>query len=82
MSRVLVVTNDFPPRPGGIQTFVHELIRRLDPKDVVVYTSRWKEWAAFDRDQPFEVIREDTSVLLPPLVCWHRSCAPPAPNDW
>ena len=60
-----MVTNDFPPRPGGIQTFVHELIRRLDPKDVVVYTSRWKGWERFDADQQFEVIREDTSVLLP-----------------
>ena len=49
MARLLVVTNDFPPRPGGIQTFVHELVRRLDPADVVVYTSRWKGWEAFDR---------------------------------
>jgi phosphatidylinositol alpha-1,6-mannosyltransferase len=65
MARLLVVTNDFPPRPGGIQTFVHELVRRLDPADVVVYTSRWKGWEAFDREQPFEVVREDTSVLLP-----------------
>ena len=65
MTRVLVVTNDFPPRPGGIQTFVHELLRRLDPDDVVVYGSRWKGWEAFDREQPFEVVREDTSVLLP-----------------
>jgi phosphatidylinositol alpha-1,6-mannosyltransferase len=65
MGRLLVVTNDFPPRPGGIQTFVHELVRRLDPADVVVYTSRWKGWEAFDREQPFEVVREDTSVLLP-----------------
>lgn len=65
MTKVLVVTNDFPPRPGGIQTFVHELVRRLDPADVTVYTSRWKGWEAFDRDQPFEVVREDTSVLLP-----------------
>ena len=65
MTKVLVVTNDFPPRPGGIQTFVHELVRRLDPSDVTVYTSRWKGWEAFDRDQPFEVVREDTSVLLP-----------------
>jgi phosphatidylinositol alpha-1,6-mannosyltransferase len=65
MTRVLVVTNDFPPRPGGIQTFVHELLRRLDPADVVVYTSRWKGWEEFDRQQPFEVVREDTSVLLP-----------------
>ena len=65
MTRVLVVTNDFPPRPGGIQTFVHELLRRFDPADVVVYASRWKGWEEFDREQPFEVVREDTSVLLP-----------------
>ncbi len=65
MARLLVVTNDFPPRPGGIQTFVHELVRRLDPADVVVYTSRWNGWEAFDREQPFEVVREDTSMLLP-----------------
>ncbi len=65
MTRILVVTNDFPPRPGGIQTFVHELVRRLDPADVVVYTSRWKGWEEFDREQPFEVVREDTSMLLP-----------------
>ena len=57
MTRLLVVTNDFPPRPGGIQTFVHELVRRLDPADVVVYTSRWKGWEAFDREQPFEVVQ-------------------------
>ena len=65
MSRVLVVTNDFPPRPGGIQTFVYELVRRLDPDQVVVYTSKWKGWSEFDAAQPFPVIREDTSVLLP-----------------
>jgi phosphatidylinositol alpha-1,6-mannosyltransferase len=65
MARLLVVTNDFPPRPGGIQTFVHELVRRLDPADIIVYTSRWKGWEAFDREQPFEVVREDTSMLLP-----------------
>ena len=65
MSRVLVVTNDFPPRPGGIQTFVYELVRRLDPDQVVVYTSKWKGGREFDAVQPFPVIREDTSVLLP-----------------
>jgi phosphatidylinositol alpha-1,6-mannosyltransferase len=65
VTRTLVVTNDFPPRPGGIQTFVHELVRRLDPADVVVYASKWKGWEDFDREQPFEVVREDTSMLLP-----------------
>jgi phosphatidylinositol alpha-1,6-mannosyltransferase len=65
MSRVLVVTNDFPPRPGGIQTFVHELLRRLPPDRVVVLTSRWRGWERFDAAQPFPIVRADTSVLLP-----------------
>lgn len=64
-TRTLVVTNDFPPRPGGIQTFVHELVRRLPSDDVLVYASRFRGWQAFDAEQPFEVVREDTSVLLP-----------------
>jgi len=27
--RTLIVTNDFPPRRGGIQSFVHALATRL-----------------------------------------------------
>jgi phosphatidylinositol alpha-1,6-mannosyltransferase len=65
VSRVLVVTNDFPPRPGGIQTFVYELVRRMPAVEVVVYTSRWRGWKEFDAAQDFEVVREDTQVLLP-----------------
>lgn len=65
MSRVLVVTNDFPPRPGGIQAFVHGLVSRLPASDVVVYTSRWRGWQTWDATQPYEIVREDTSVLLP-----------------
>lgn len=65
MTRTLVVTNDFPPRPGGIQTFVHEMVRRLPSDDVLVYASRFRGFEAFDAEQPFAVVREDTSVLLP-----------------
>jgi phosphatidylinositol alpha-1,6-mannosyltransferase len=65
MTRTLLVTNDFPPRPGGIQQFVHNLAVRQPPGSVVVYASTWKGAAAFDAEQPFEVIREDTGVLLP-----------------
>jgi phosphatidylinositol alpha-1,6-mannosyltransferase len=63
--RVLVVTNDFPPRAGGIQTFVYELVRRLPPAEVTVFTSTWKGAAEFDAEQPFEVIRIDGSMMLP-----------------
>ena len=63
--RTLLVTNDFPPRPGGIQRFVHDLAVRQPSGSLVVYTSRWRGWEAFDAAQPFDVIRENTSVLLP-----------------
>ena len=65
MTKTLLVTNDFPPRPGGIQSFVHNLAIRQPPGSVVVYASRWRGAAEFDAAQPFEVIREDTSVLVP-----------------
>ncbi|MBQ1033979.1 glycosyltransferase family 4 protein [Micromonospora parva] len=69
MSRTLLITNDFPPRPGGIQSFVHNLAVRQPAGSVVVYASSWRGAAKFDADQPFEVIRERTRVLLPtPLV--------------
>lgn len=59
----LVVTNDFPPRTGGIQTFVHGLCRGLG--DVIVYAPAWPGAAGFDRAQPFPVIRHPTSLMLP-----------------
>jgi phosphatidylinositol alpha-1,6-mannosyltransferase len=65
MGRTLLITNDFPPRPGGIQQFVHNLAVRQPAGSVVVYASTWRGAAAFDAEQPFEVVREDTSVLLP-----------------
>ena len=63
--RVLCVTNDFPPRPGGIQQFVHSLATRLPADEVVVYTSRWPGFEAFDAAQPFPVVRHATTMLLP-----------------
>ena len=65
MPPLLVVTNDFPPRKGGIQTFVHEIVRRLPPADVTVLTSRWQGWEEFDAEQPYRVVRRDTSVMVP-----------------
>lgn len=63
--KTLVVTNDFPPRPGGIQTFVWELLTRLDPAEVVVFASKWGGSEAFDDQAPFPVIRQPGSVMLP-----------------
>jgi phosphatidylinositol alpha-1,6-mannosyltransferase len=65
MAKTLVITNDFPPRPGGIQTFVHGLIEGLDPEDVVVLSSKFKGWQEFDKLQKYKVFRYDTEMLLP-----------------
>jgi phosphatidylinositol alpha-1,6-mannosyltransferase len=70
--KTLIVTNDFPPRPGGIQAFLHNMALRLDPERLVVYASTWKRsregieaTAAFDAEQPFIVVRDRTTMLLP-----------------
>ena len=65
MARHLLVTNDFPPKVGGIQTYLWELWRRLPADDFTVLTSPYEKAADFDRDQPFEVIRTREPVLLP-----------------
>ena len=64
MRRTLIVTNDFPPRRGGIQSFVHELALRLDPDDLTVYAPKWDGAAEFDARQPFEVVRHPTSLMI------------------
>lgn len=61
----LLVTNDFPPKVGGIQNYLWELWRRLPAEDVVVFTSKHRDSAAFDAEQPFQIIRHTKSVLLP-----------------
>lgn len=72
MHKTLIVTNDFPPRPGGIQAFLYNMALRLDPDRIVVYASTWKRGAegaeataAFDAEQPFMVVRDRTTMLLP-----------------
>ena len=63
--RTLVVTNDFPPRQGGIQTFVAALLERRPPGSLVVLASRSPGWEAYDAALPYPVVRRPTSMLLP-----------------
>ncbi|MEU3301255.1 MULTISPECIES: glycosyltransferase family 4 protein [unclassified Streptomyces] len=65
MSTTLIVTNDFPPRQGGIETFVHAMATRVPGDDVVVYTSSEPGAAAFDAGLPFPVLRDPSRMLLP-----------------
>lgn len=63
-SRTLVVTNDFPPTRGGIETVVRQLCERLSP-DVVVHTSRHPHADDFDGGLPYPVVRDPSWPLLP-----------------
>ncbi len=72
MIRHLLVTNDFPPKIGGIQSYLWELWRRLPPEDVTVLTSPYAGAADFDRAQPFRVERTREPVLLPSPVMVRR----------
>lgn len=65
MSRILFVTNDFPPRRGGIESFILALCERLPADEVVVYTSSMPGDREYDAGLPFPVYRDPTSTLLP-----------------
>ena len=61
----LLVTNDFPPKVGGIQSYLWELWRRLPPEEVTVLTTAHAGAAAFDAEQAYRVVRRSEPVLLP-----------------
>jgi phosphatidylinositol alpha-1,6-mannosyltransferase len=65
MRRHLLVTNDFPPKIGGIQSYLWELWRRLPPESLAVYTTPYRGAATFDAHQRFEVERSPEPVLGP-----------------
>lgn len=61
------MTNDFPPRPGGIQAYLHALATRLP--NLVVYAPSWESPSGshpeFDAAQPFPVVRHPGTLMLP-----------------
>lgn len=63
--RTLVITNDFPPRAGGIETYVEQLLARLDPDDVVVHACAQDGAEEHDRTLPYPVVRDPARLLLP-----------------
>jgi phosphatidyl-myo-inositol dimannoside synthase len=65
VGRTLVVTNDFPTRRGGIESFVFALCNRLPAADVVVYTASMPGAAELDARLPYPVVRDPATTLLP-----------------
>lgn len=69
MPSILLVTNDFGPRAGGIETFVIGLLERIPRGEVIVYTSAQEDSKAFDQrwndEYGVKVIRDRSTILLP-----------------
>jgi phosphatidylinositol alpha-1,6-mannosyltransferase len=69
VATTLFISNDFGPRAGGIETFVHGLVQRLPKGSVIVYTSAQAATSDFDakwlQDFGVEVIRDRSKILLP-----------------
>jgi phosphatidylinositol alpha-1,6-mannosyltransferase len=63
--RTLIVTNDFPPRTGGIESFVLAMAKRMPPDAVIVHTSRQRGDAEFDAGLDFRVVRDRSRIMLP-----------------
>ena len=67
MPRTLLVTNDFPPTIGGIQSYLRDFLSTLDSRDVVVFASTQDAQAAaeYDRGVDYTVVRWPRKVMLP-----------------
>ncbi|VEG56290.1 group 1 glycosyl transferase [Mycolicibacterium aurum] len=71
MKRVLLVTNDFPPRRGGIQSYLEALVGQLVPVDdyaFTVYAPTWKGAEDYDNVAAaggYDVVRHPGTLMVP-----------------
>src|SRR5690242_20359689 len=83
MTRVLLVTNDFPPRRGGIQSYLEAFVRQLASSGVhrlTVYAPKWKGAEAYDNAavasaaSGYRVVRHPTTLMIPEPTVATRMC--------
>lgn len=55
----LLVTNDYPPKVGGIQSYLWELWRRMDTNRFAVVTTPHSDSHKFDQSQNYPIRRYD-----------------------
>jgi phosphatidylinositol alpha-1,6-mannosyltransferase len=67
-----LVTNDFPPKHGGIQSYLFELWRRLPPAETTVLTTSFPGAPGWDAQQAFRIERVRERVLLPTAAAVRR----------
>jgi phosphatidyl-myo-inositol dimannoside synthase len=63
--KTLLVTNDFPPRVGGIQRTLGALVGELPPERVAVLCPSWQRAESFDANVPYRVFRQPERFLWP-----------------
>lgn len=75
LPRTLLVTNDYPPRPGGIQSYLQSIVDHLPPDRVTVYAPRWRGSEEFDAAAPYRIVRHPTTLMLPSPAVARRAAA-------
>ena len=68
MTRILLVTNDFPPRRGGIQSYLEQFVNRLagtGEHQLTVYAPRWEGAQGYDLAAPFQIVRHPGTLMVP-----------------
>lgn len=63
--RTLLVTNDFPPRVGGIERMLEALVKQLPADRIAVFCSGHDRAEAFDVAAPYRVLRQRERFLWP-----------------
>ena len=63
--RSLFITQDFPPRIGGAQSYYWGVMQTLRPEDLVIVAPHHPDAAAFDASHPYRVVRSSHSIMLP-----------------
>ncbi|WP_298335271.1 glycosyltransferase family 4 protein [Ferrimicrobium sp.] len=66
MMRHVLITNDFLPKVGGIQAYLGEIYRRLDPESFLVITTTVPGASEFDRTFGAPVVRLGERLLPTP----------------
>lgn len=84
MTRVLLVTNDFPPRRGGIQSYLEAFVGELNAAgghELTVYAPQWKGAPEYDEHAGYRVVRHRGTLMLPEPTVANRMRALIAEHD-
>lgn len=57
MKKTLLITLDFPPRVGGVATYLSKMCEHMDPSKIVVLANREKNSFLFDEQQKYTIHR-------------------------